>query len=454
MSEAVASALAAGAGLTLHLLELAAAAGAAVPGGHVMLEPGDPFAAVPWVLLLGAGLWSIGNGNTAAETGRRLAWVTTAVLWGGLLRYLGAGSADSGRHLALHFLDVGQGDGAVLRTPGGRWVVIDAGPALRGSDAGRRVVAPFLARRGVRKVAAVFVSHAHADHLGGVPAVLRSVRAGLVVEPATLYPDPLYLGFLGLLAEEGIAWHPGRAGECFRLDGVAFTILHPGRQWTRWGEDVNEDSLVLLVEYGEFQALFAGDAGFPAEELREPSSVGGSAQGRAPWEPRQHRRRLAGFASAVGRGHLGRAEQIRPPLAPDADSPGRGWSRRLAHRSRGSHYSHDRWAEDDGAGGRPGGDVRRGGRRRQRSQLTSNPIGGGVQTSVTTIERFILDQEDRYPEATGELSNLLYDIALAAKIIAAAIRRAGLVNILGTAGNRRTCRARSSRSWTSSPTRP
>jgi fructose-1,6-bisphosphatase I len=55
---------------------------------------------------------------------------------------------------------------------------------------------------------------------------------------------------------------------------------------------------------------------------------------------------------------------------------------------------------------------------------------------VTTIERFIFDQEHRYPEATGELSNLLYDIALATKIIAAAIRRAGLVNILGAAGNR------------------
>ncbi len=55
-------------------------------------------------------------------------------------------------------------------------------------------------------------------------------------------------------------------------------------------------------------------------------------------------------------------------------------------------------------------------------------------TMVTTIERFILDQEEKYPEATGELSNLLYDIALGAKIIAASIRRAGLVNILGSAG--------------------
>jgi fructose-1,6-bisphosphatase I len=56
-------------------------------------------------------------------------------------------------------------------------------------------------------------------------------------------------------------------------------------------------------------------------------------------------------------------------------------------------------------------------------------------SSVVTIEKFIMEQESKYPEATGELSNLLYDIALAAKIIAAAIRRAGLVNILGSVGS-------------------
>jgi fructose-1,6-bisphosphatase I len=55
-------------------------------------------------------------------------------------------------------------------------------------------------------------------------------------------------------------------------------------------------------------------------------------------------------------------------------------------------------------------------------------------TQVTTLERFILDQEREHPEATGELTNLLYDIALAAKLIAASIRRAGLVNILGAVG--------------------
>jgi fructose-1,6-bisphosphatase I len=53
---------------------------------------------------------------------------------------------------------------------------------------------------------------------------------------------------------------------------------------------------------------------------------------------------------------------------------------------------------------------------------------------VTTIERFILDQERGHPEATGELTNLLYDVALAGKVIAGAVRRAGLVDVLGSAG--------------------
>ncbi|MGH7561971.1 MAG: class 1 fructose-bisphosphatase [Gemmatimonadales bacterium] len=55
-------------------------------------------------------------------------------------------------------------------------------------------------------------------------------------------------------------------------------------------------------------------------------------------------------------------------------------------------------------------------------------------TSVVTIERFIIEKERLFPEATGELSNLLYDIALGSKIIASAVRRAGLINILGSAG--------------------
>ena len=55
-------------------------------------------------------------------------------------------------------------------------------------------------------------------------------------------------------------------------------------------------------------------------------------------------------------------------------------------------------------------------------------------TAVKTIEAFILEQERKHPHATGELTNLLYDIALGTKVVAAAIRRAGLVDVLGQAG--------------------
>src|SRR5438552_2419568 len=55
-------------------------------------------------------------------------------------------------------------------------------------------------------------------------------------------------------------------------------------------------------------------------------------------------------------------------------------------------------------------------------------------TSVITIERFIMEQERLHPEATGELSNLLYDLCLAAKIISRQVRRAGLTDILGEVG--------------------
>ena len=260
-----AEALAAGAGLGLHLLELSAAAGAGLPVGYVAMEPGTATGTLPWVGVLGLSLWIVGSRNTVSEAGRRLGWCLGAALWLDLAPIHALGSADGGGVLTLHFLDVGQGDGAVLRTPGGRWVVIDAGPADGRHDAGRRVVAPFLERQGVRGLAAIVVSHAHADHMGGVPWLLRRFPVGLLVEPGAPVPDPAYGALLAALDSAGIPWHPAAAGERFALDGVEFAVLHPRPGWEEWGEDVNEDSLVLLVQFGGFEALFTGDAGFPVE---------------------------------------------------------------------------------------------------------------------------------------------------------------------------------------------
>ncbi|HEX5387536.1 MAG TPA: DNA internalization-related competence protein ComEC/Rec2 [Gemmatimonadales bacterium] len=264
-----AASLAAGAGLGLHLIELLAAVGAAVPGGHVVTEAG-PGAAVPWLLALAAFLWGMHARTTRAEALRRWAWVGAFALWIPLALQLGRPAAYGPSDLTLHFLDVGQGDGAVLRTPRGHYVVVDAGPAgghgAGGrADAGRRVLVPFLAREGVAEISAMIVSHAHADHVGGAAAVLDRFHTDLVIEPGERYADPVYYHFLDAVAADGVPWRPGRPGDRFTLDGVSFTLLHPNPAWPHWGEDLNEDSVVLLVQYGGFRALLPGDAGLVAE---------------------------------------------------------------------------------------------------------------------------------------------------------------------------------------------
>jgi competence protein ComEC len=267
----VASPLAAGSGLALHGLEWSAHWGAAIPLGHGEM-PAELESALPWMALLGVALWAIGPRNTRVTAARRLAIAALAASGLTLGQALPARSRDESL-LTLHFLDVGQGDAAAIRTPGGHWVLVDAGPRDERYDAGRRVVAPFLARAGARRISAVVVSHAHLDHVGGVPAILERFPVDAVLEPGDLVADDSYDGFLGAVAASGARWVAVRAGAAFALDSVEFRVIHPDTSWAQWGLDLNEDSAVLLVEYREFRALLAGDAGWDAEQ-RLLGSVG------------------------------------------------------------------------------------------------------------------------------------------------------------------------------------
>ena len=265
--EPAASSLAAGSGLLLHGLELLAQLGAAAPFGHVMVAE-ELRSAMPWLALLGAGLWSIGHRNTRGEALRRVALIVCAWAWLSLATSLRPSGNAEGL-LTLHFIDVGQGDAAAIRTPTGQWVLVDAGPRGDAFDAGRRVVAPFLARHRVRSLAALVISHPHLDHLGGAEAVLDRIGTELVLDPAADFPEPAYTSFLASLDASGTAWKPVRAGFAFTLDDVEFSVIHPDSGWATGESDVNEDSAVLRVRYGEFTAILAGDAGFPAESRME-----------------------------------------------------------------------------------------------------------------------------------------------------------------------------------------
>ncbi len=259
----MAAAFAASAGTLLAAIERVARIGAAVPGGQWVAEPGLG-AVMPWLVLVGAVALAVHGRATAREAGRRVAWIAVIVAWVVLVSALPQPGGGDGR-LTLHFLDVGQGDAALIRTPHGRWIAVDAGPAFTGSDAGRRVVVPMLRRQRARRLDMLVLSHAHRDHVGGAASVLVRVPVTITLDPGLPFDDPSYTGWLAAVAARGTRWRAAAAGDQWIIDGVTFRILHPPAHWAERGDDLNEDSIVLEVAYGEFRALLAGDAGFPAE---------------------------------------------------------------------------------------------------------------------------------------------------------------------------------------------
>ncbi len=261
----VSDALASGSGAALHLLELIAEWGARMPMGHVVMNA-EPGSALPWLLLLALLCWATPRRGSAGLASGRLLLAGAVGTWLALVPDLRLPQSGAGR-LTLHFVDVGQGDAAVLRTPNGHFVVIDAGPRDERFDAGASRVVPLLEREGADAIDVLIASHAHLDHVGGFGAVLSALPVGTVVEPAAPGADATYREMLGAVAASGAAWEPARRGERFSVDSVEFTVLHPDTAWSGWGLDLNDDSVVLLVRYGAFRAIFMGDAGEAPEAV-------------------------------------------------------------------------------------------------------------------------------------------------------------------------------------------
>lgn len=254
--------LAAGAGLCLALLDLVARAAAALPGGHFVMIAGSRAAAI-WIAVLLSGWWLWNAPRRRWLIAARVAFIGALLSGTTLLHAFTRLSAC--QCLTVHFLNVGQGDAALLRTPAGRWVLVDGGPRGPAGDAGRRVVVPFLRRQGAATLAAVIATHAHLDHFGGLEAVLDAFDPAYVLEPGEPVPDAGYLGFLSAVERDGAEWRPARRGDRLELDGVVIDVLSPDSAWAVGQANINEQSVVLLVTYGQTRILLTGDAGFPTE---------------------------------------------------------------------------------------------------------------------------------------------------------------------------------------------
>jgi competence protein ComEC len=193
--------------------------------------------------------------------GRRPIGILLALLLTGAFLWPVAGRAGPPANLTVTFLDVGQGDAAVVRTPDGATVVIDAGPE-------EQEVARALARLGVRRIDLAVVSHAHADHVRGFPAIFARFPVALLLEPGCPEDDsPAYLQMLESARSEEIPIRNPRGGERLEVGSLTLEVLGPD---VCSSEEPNDNSVVLLVHPAAntdpgSSVLFTGDAEEPAQ---------------------------------------------------------------------------------------------------------------------------------------------------------------------------------------------
>ncbi|HET6744607.1 MAG TPA: ComEC/Rec2 family competence protein [Candidatus Limnocylindria bacterium] len=170
--------------------------------------------------------------------------------------------------LHLVALDVGQGDAILVVAPSGQTALIDGGPdpdlTLRQLGAWL----PFWQRR----LDVMVLTHPHEDHVAGLVSALERFRVGVIYEPGREYENPTYPRFVGLArAEPAAELHLARAGDLIPLgEGARLLVLFPDApdaQAPLPEGDINNSSVVLLLESGGFRALLTGDAEAPVEEL-------------------------------------------------------------------------------------------------------------------------------------------------------------------------------------------
>lgn len=174
-----------------------------------------------------------------------------------------------GRALEIVALDVGQGDAIALRTPAGRWLLVDTGPAGRRSDAGARAVVPYLRARGARSLSALILTHPDADHIGGARSVLERMPVRRVLDPGYLAGGRDYVRTLERVAASEAPLLVPEAGDWIVLDGVRIDFLAPADSDLVRAPEANDASLWFVLRYGDFAAAFTGDA---PNALEEPAA--------------------------------------------------------------------------------------------------------------------------------------------------------------------------------------
>ncbi len=157
---------------------------------------------------------------------------------------------------SVMFLDVGQADSALVQCDG-HYMLIDGG-----NKADSDKIYSVLKKHGVEKLDIVVGTHAHEDHIGGLPGAFSYTTADLTLCPVTDYESEAFDDFAKYAKEKGGGITVPEVGDTYSLGSAKVHVLAVNSL-----EYTNDTSIVLRIDYGKTSFLFMGDAEIPAEEV-------------------------------------------------------------------------------------------------------------------------------------------------------------------------------------------
>lgn len=153
--------------------------------------------------------------------------------------------------LEVHYIDVGQGDAALLLTDEGA-VLVDSGTG----ESGEKVAAYVAAR--TNTIDYMFLSHPHEDHIGGASDVIETVEVKNIIMPDMAADSLTFDRLLDAVENSGASLTRARAGDTYSLDGIEIELLSPSAE-DDYGE-ANNMSIVMRADFGNTSFMFVGDA--------------------------------------------------------------------------------------------------------------------------------------------------------------------------------------------------